>query len=124
MKISEYFLNMTNKAIKNTKSDGLVEKKKDGNVKKKDYVLNDLEALKKKMANEKRSPEIGLTGEAVDGSCSTVGMKTSLFEYFKAVMMNEIGKDERITSINAVTNSLMGVYQINLQTIPFTELIN
>ena len=93
---------MANKAIANKKSDNTVEKKKQANVIKKDYILNDLEALKKKMANKKRSPEIGIYGEAVNGACTTIGMKTSLFEYSKAFMMEEIGKDARITQITPV----------------------
>ena len=69
---------------------------------KKDYVLNDLEALKKKLNNENRKPEIQLVGEAKNGSCSTVSMKTSLFEYSKAFMMDIISKDERIIKVNSV----------------------
>ena len=63
--------------------DSAVSKKNQVNVMKKAYVLNNLEALKKKMNNEKRKPEIAISGEAIDGSCTTVSMKTSLFEYSK-----------------------------------------
>ena len=68
-------------------------------LKKKDYVL---EALKKKLNIENRKPEIQLVGEAKNGSCSTVSMKTSLFEYSKAFMMDIISKDERIIKVNPV----------------------
>ena len=60
------------------KGDSTIEKKKQGTIVKKDYVLNDLEALKKKLANEKRQPEVGISGEASNGACTTVCMKTSL----------------------------------------------
>jgi hypothetical protein len=69
---------------------------------KKDYVLNDLDALKKKLDNSQRNPGIEISEEAVDGSCATVGVKTALFEYFKAFLIEYLQKDNRITKVEPV----------------------
>ena len=63
------------------KNDTAVANKNEVNIVKKDYFLNDIEALKKTMNNEEKKPELGISGEAIDGSCTTICMKTSLFKY-------------------------------------------
>ena len=77
-------------------------KKKMTKILKKDYVLNDMEALKKKLDNAKRKPEIEISGEAKDGSCVTIGLKTSLFEYFKSFLMEHFKKDDRISNVEPI----------------------
>ena len=73
-----------------------------GSTAKKEYVLNDIEALKKKLDNCKRSPPLSITNEAVNGSCVTVAFRTSLFEFFKSSFTKEISTDERITRVDPV----------------------
>ena len=77
-------------------------KKVHGKTMKKEYVLNDLEALKKKLNNCKRVPEIEITGEATNGSSVTIAVKTPLFEYFKSSLVGIIETDKRITKIGTV----------------------
>ena len=86
----------------NAITDNSIAKSLDENTKvvKKDYVLNDMEALKKKLDNCKRDPELGIIGEAQDGSCVTVAVKTALFEYFKANLVNSLKLDTRIIDVN------------------------
>ena len=66
---------------------------------KKDYVLNDIEAIKNKLENCKRNPEIGIIGEAVDGSSTTVAVKTALFEYSRQNLISSIRKDTRTIEV-------------------------
>ena len=80
----------------------LVLKKNQPKVLKKDYVLNDMEALKKKLDNARRNPGIEISGEAVDSSCVTIGVKTALYEYFKSSLMEILGKDSRIANIKPI----------------------
>ena len=85
---------MMNQTTLNVASDKKASQPLAANVKatkilKKDYVLNDIEALKKKLDNSTRNPSIEISKEAVDGSCVTVGVKTALYEYFKARLMDD-----------------------------------
>ena len=96
---SENTIMEKNDALNVENSTEVDAKKQQVNVLKKDYVLNDLEALKKKMNNESRNPGISITGEASNGSCTTVGMKTSLFEYSKVWMFELLSVDERIVDV-------------------------
>ena len=54
------------------------------------------------MNNEHRRPEISTSGQAVNGSCSTVSMKTSLFEYSKVWMLDVLSLDNRIVKVTPV----------------------
>ena len=74
-------------------NDNAITGKKGSNIIKKDYILNDLEAIKKKMDNEHLSPEIQITSEAAGGSNTVVSMKTSLFEYSKCYLMEALKQD-------------------------------
>ena len=87
---------------KNNEELDISEKKKTSKIVKKDYVLNDLEALKKKLDNAYRKPEIEITTEAIDGSCVTVAVKTSLFEYFKENLVTTLMNDERISKVEPI----------------------
>ena len=96
-----------NQAPISNRNENPLENHKGGvNIINKEYVLNDLEALKKKLNNEHRKPEIQMSKEASNGSCATVGMKTSLFEYSKAVMTNILLKDARILEVRAVQKAV------------------
>ena len=100
---------MASNALTNIKKNVIAEAaeqevsvKKNSNVVKKDYILNDLEALKKKLDNEHLKPEIKISNEAVDGGNTTITMKTSLFEYCKQFLMETLKKDDRIIKAEAV----------------------
>ena len=79
--------NNVNQADKNQGNNLEIIATKMDNVIKKDYVLNELEALKKKLDNEDLKPEISISSHAVDGSNATISMKTSLYEYAKVHLM-------------------------------------
>ena len=72
---------MASNAIANKVNNAPVPKKNAGKTVKKDYVLNDLEALKKKLAHSTRSPEIEVASEAINGAKITNTVKTVLFDY-------------------------------------------
>ena len=91
----------TNNAVTVLK-DNDTTSKKNANVVKKDYILNDLEAIKKKLDNEYLSPAIQITKEASNGISTTVSMKTSLFEFSKCFLMEALKKDVRVTMAEAV----------------------
>ena len=76
-----------------------VTKTNQSKVFKKDYVLNDIEALKKKLENCKRNPEVGIIGEAFDGSSTTVTVKTALFEYLRENLITSIRNDKRTIEV-------------------------
>ena len=101
---SNALTNVKNNAIIAAKNndDALVAKKSSGGIIKKDYILNDLEALKKKLDNEYLSPGIQITNEAVSGASTTIRLKTSLFEYAKCYLMETLKQDERIIKAEAV----------------------
>ena len=54
----------------------------------KNYILDDLTALKKKWSMINHKPEIDVNGEASNGSSINVAMKISLFEIMKAKLVN------------------------------------
>ena len=101
-------------------ADEQVAVKNKPNVLKKDYFLNDIDALKKKLDNSKRNPAIEISKEAIDGSCVTVGMKTALYEYFKACLMDDFKNHPNICVakpvLKAVANTHMnGVADVEYQ---------
>ena len=51
---------------------------------KRKYVLNELEAMRKKLSYQQRSPAVTIEGEAKNGSTINVLVKTSLFEQNKS----------------------------------------
>jgi hypothetical protein len=106
VEMSDMLVNMTvpqaGSVVDNVADKSLDIKKRATKTVKKDYVLNDMEALKKKLDNAKRKPEIEISGEAVDGSFVTIGVKTSLFEYLKAFLMENFIKDTRISTVQPI----------------------
>ena len=81
----------------------LIEEGLPGSVIQKDYVLNDIGALKKKQKCETRKEAFNHGTEARDGSNMVVLLKTSLFEHVKAIFINELVEME---SIEQVENAL------------------
>ena len=72
---------------------------KKGNVCQRNYVLNDSNALKKKVKNEKRTEPFNLGTEARNGANMVVQMKTSFFEHFKSNFINDIVKKGDIENV-------------------------
>ena len=65
----------------------------------KNYILDDLTALKKKWSMINHKPEIDVNGEASNGSSINVAMKTSLFEIMKVKLVNVLKGDPNIEEI-------------------------
>ena len=63
---------------------------KRGKVSQRNYVMNDLAALRKKLSHEKRKQEFILAKEARDGSNAIVQMKASFFDFTKARFIEEL----------------------------------
>ena len=67
------------------------------------YVLNDSNALKKKVKHESRSEPYSLATEARDGSNVVIEMKTSFFEHTKSEFIKYLAQNQDIQKIdNAV----------------------
>ena len=91
-------------SVVRTEDDGgrdIVEKvkKKTGIVKQRNYVLNDVGALKKKLKHENKKQEIVIGKEARDGSNVTVPMRASFFEFVKFNFIQEIENNDDIVKI-------------------------
>ena len=82
-------------------SRNIVEKTKKiaGKVKQKNYVLNDVGALKKKLKHENKKQEISIGKEAKDASNITVPMRASFFEFVKSHFIQDIENNEDIVNI-------------------------
>ena len=74
---------------------------KKGSVIQRNYILNDVEALKKKIKAEKRQKDLSIT-EAKDGSSVTVTLKAPLFEFVKTYFIQEI---QSLAEIKSVKNA-------------------
>ena len=61
-----------------------------GNLKQRNYILNDVGALKKKLKAEVMKHEVAIGKEAKDASNITVPMKASFFEFVKAHFINDL----------------------------------
>ena len=73
------------------KSDGVViSTTKKGQVVQRNYVLNDVAALRKKKKHETRKEPYNLGTEARDGSNMVIQMKTSFFEHVKAEFIKDL----------------------------------
>ena len=86
-------------ALKNDKNQAVEMKKKKGKILQRNYVLNDVGALKKKMKQETRKQDIAIGKEAKDGSNIMVPMKASFFEFVKANFINDLEENEDILQI-------------------------
>ena len=63
------------------------------------YVLNDVNALKKKLKHESRRHEILIAKEAKDMSNLTIQLRTSFFEFAKVNMINDLLANDDITNV-------------------------
>ena len=87
---------------------------------KRTYVLNELEAMKKKLSFQQRSPAISIDGEAKNGVTINVLVKTSLFEYTKAKLINALEDDPEVvetkqTVVATATSKHSGVADVEYQ---------
>lgn len=64
------------------------------------YALNDIGALKKKLSQETNTEPFSIGKEAKDGSNITITMRASVFERVKQAFVEELSKDNRITKIS------------------------
>ena len=71
----------------------------------KTYILDDLEALKKKWSMINHKPEVDVNGEASNGSSINIDMKTSIFEMMKAMLVTALKKNIDIVDIAFPTTS-------------------
>ena len=89
---------------------------KKGTTRQKNYVLNDVGALKKKITHEKRQLDYSLAKEAKDFSNVVIQMRASFFEYVKSYFISELEDNQNITKIEnavrskAATESSMEAY--------------
>ena len=83
-------------------------KKKTGKVIQRNYVLNDVGALKKKMKHESRKLEFEIGKEAKDGSNIMFPMKASFFEFVKLYMINELEDNDDIISVENAEGAKAG----------------
>ena len=67
---------------------------------KRNYVLNDSNALKKKLKNESRSEPYNLGTEARDGSNMVIQMKTTFFEHTKAEFLKDLLQNADIEKVD------------------------
>ena len=72
---------------------------KKGSSKQRNYVLNDVGALKKKITHEKRLSNYTIWKEAKDCSNVVIQMRASFFEFVKACFIEELESNPNITSI-------------------------
>ena len=96
-------MNEENSPTMNQGEGVVTSKVKKGQVIKKNYVLNDSGALRKKVRHEDRKDAFNQGTEARDGSNVVVLLKTSFFEHVKANFVNELEKNEGIEIVqNAI----------------------
>ena len=90
------------KSVLLTKQSGEVSgnnTKKRGKVVQRNYAMNDLGALRKKMRHETRKHEFVIAREATDGSNLVIQMKPSFFDFTKAKFIDEIQQNEDIGDV-------------------------
>ena len=75
------------------------------------YALNDIGALKKKLSQESNKEPYSNGKEAKDGSCFTITMRASVFERVKEGFIEDLSKDNRITKIS---NGLAATATVNV----------
>ena len=71
-----------------------------GFVRQRNYILNDVAALKKKFRQENREADIVIGREAKDLSNITVPMRASFFEFVKAFFVQDLLSDPSILEIS------------------------
>ena len=70
-----------------------------GKIVQRNYILNDVGALKKKLKHEGRKSEFEIGTEAVDGSNIIVPLKASFFEFVKAHMVHDLEEKDDIKCV-------------------------
>ena len=75
------------------------------------YALNDIGALRKKLNHELNKEQYSNGKEAKDGSCFTITMRASVFERVKEGFIEDLTKDNRITKIS---NGLAATATVNV----------
>ena len=73
--------------------------KRKGKVVQKNYVMNDLGALRKKLKHEGRKKEYILAKEGKDGCNAVIQMKASFFDFTKAKFIEEIQASQDIDDV-------------------------
>ena len=73
--------------------------RKKGKVVQKNYVMNDLGALRKKLKHEGRKKEFILAKEAIDGSNAIIHTRASFFEFIKAKFIEDLQEINDIDDI-------------------------
>ena len=73
--------------------------RKKGKVVQKNYVMNDLGALRKKLKHEGRKKEFILAKEAIDGSNAIIQTRASFFEFVKAKFIDDLQENDDIVDI-------------------------
>ena len=76
-----------------------------GKIEMKQYLLDDLKALKKKWSMINHKPETDVNGEASNGSSLNIDMKTSVFELMKAGLISSFKKKSDIQKVEFPTTS-------------------
>ena len=84
----------------NTEVSSKTDGKKKGKVVQRNYVMNDVGALRKKLRHEARKQEFLLAKEAKDCSNVVVQMKASFFDYTKAKFIDEVQENNDINDIS------------------------
>ena len=87
---------------------------------KKAYILDELDAMKKKLSFQLRNPAISIEGEAKNGVTINVLVKTSLFEYAKANLINDLQAniaviDTKQTVVATANSKHSGVADVEYQ---------
>ena len=75
------------------------------NIQKRNYVLNDVNALKKKVKHESRTEPFTSGNDARDGSNVVIAMKTSFFEYTKSKFLNDLLENPGIVKVDNALGS-------------------
>ena len=78
----------------NTEVSSKTDGKKKGKLVQRNYVMNDVGALRKKKRHEARKQEFLLAKEAKDCSNVVVQMKASFFDYTKAKFIDEVQEND------------------------------
>ena len=73
--------------------------RKKGTTRQRNYTLNDIGALKKKISHEKRSFDFMISKEAVDNSNVVIPMRASFFEFLKRNFIEDLERDPSIVNI-------------------------
>ena len=68
-----------------------------GKVIQRNYILNDVEAIKKKIRSERRGKDLSVK-EAKDGSNIMIALKASLFEIIKSNFIRDLQEDPNVIS--------------------------